>query len=204
MFSLLCKRCFRNCSGNKVIIGAKFLNIPQGNFYFSSKVGNQPVTVDENQWETIYHLPLIRLASAYNRVKKPYGLFTALAIPAAYGLEHASQLPPSAGMLVAIVGVTSCLTLALSSLAFENLVGFIYVNESNDKVKLAFINYWGERDDRIINMNDLILSWEQKKPIKLGFYQLILLHSDPKVKYKLLHRHGAIENSQAFAALFGE
>uniref|UniRef100_A0A1A9V3B1 Uncharacterized protein n=1 Tax=Glossina austeni TaxID=7395 RepID=A0A1A9V3B1_GLOAU len=72
MFSLLCKRCFRNCSGNKVIIGAKFANIPQGNFYFSTKVGNKPVPVEENQWETIYHLPLIRLASAYNRVKKPH------------------------------------------------------------------------------------------------------------------------------------
>lgn len=107
-------------------------------------------------------------------------------------------------MLVAIVGVTSCLTLALSSLVFKNLVGFIYVNESNDKLKIAFINYWGEREDRIINVNDLIPNWEQKKPHKLVFYQLILLHSDPKVKYKLLHRHGAIENPYAFATLFGE
>uniref|UniRef100_A0A1I8M0S4 Transmembrane protein 186 n=1 Tax=Musca domestica TaxID=7370 RepID=A0A1I8M0S4_MUSDO len=161
-------------------------------------------TNNEDEWRTIYRLPLIRLASAFNRVKIPYGVFNALSIPGAFALEQASQLPPSTATLFAAVGLTSWMTLSICSMLTKNLVGIMYLNDDNDKLKLAYIDFWGKRNDVVIDLDDLVPENEKKRPSKFDWYQTLTLYSNDKVKFKLLQRFGQVEDPEAFVAIFGE
>ncbi|XP_073812491.1 transmembrane protein 186 [Musca autumnalis] len=159
---------------------------------------------DADEWRTVYRLPLIRLASAFNRVKIPYGIFNAIAIPGAFAMEQASQLPASTATLVGAVGLTSWMTLSICSLLTKNLVGIIYINDDNDKLKVAYIDFWGKRNDVVIAVDDLVPESEKQKPSKFDFYQTLTLYSNDRVKFKLLQRFGQVEDPEAFVAIFGE
>ncbi|XP_061397783.1 transmembrane protein 186 [Musca vetustissima] len=165
---------------------------------------NNANNADADEWRTIYRLPLIRLASAFNRVKIPYGVFNAISIPVAFALEQASQLPASTATLVGAVGLTSWMTLSICSLLTKNLVGIIYINDNNDKMKLAYIDFWGNRNDVVIDLDDLMPESEKKRPSKFDFYQTLTLCSNDQVKYKLLQRFGQVEDPETFVAIFGE
>lgn len=161
-------------------------------------------TESSDEWRIIYRLPLIRLASAFNRVKIPYGLLNACVVPASFAMEYSAQLPSGTASLISAVGITSWLTLAIFSMAIQNLVGIMYVNDTNDRMKLAYVDYWGKRHDVSINLDDLVPEWEKEKPSKFNFYQTLTLFSNDKVKYKLLQRYGTIEDPETFASIFGE
>lgn len=157
-----------------------------------------------DEWRTIYHLPMIRLASAFNRVKIPYGILNAVVIPGAFAMEQATQLPPTTAMFISAVGVTTWMTLAICSYFVKNLVGFVYLNDNNDKLKLAYVDYWGKRCDIVIDLDDLVPESEKLKTSKFDFYQSLTFYSDEKMKYKLLQRFGSIEDREAFIAIFGD
>lgn len=159
---------------------------------------------NNDEWRIIYRLDLIRLASAFNRVKIPYGFLNGVTVPGAFALEQASHLPPSTSLLIAIVGLSSWCTLAICSFFIRNLIGIIYINDTGDKLKLAYVDYWGKRQDAFIDLDDLIPESEKAKPSKFDFYQTLCLYSDSKIKYKLLQRFGSIEDLQTFVAIFGE
>lgn len=162
-----------------------------------------PVNSDDEDWRIIYRLGLIRLASAFNRVKIPYGILNGVALPGAFALEQISQLPPSTSLLIATVGLSTWCTLAITSLFIKNLIGIIYVNDKGDKIKLAYVDYWGKRQDVCIDLDDIIPESEKAKPSKFDFYQSLCLYSDDKTKYKLLQRFGSIEDPETFVAIFG-
>ncbi|KAM7345503.1 transmembrane protein 186 [Cochliomyia hominivorax] len=162
------------------------------------------LTDNKDEWRIIYRLPLIRLASAFNRVKVPYGMLNGITLPAAFALEQASQLPPATATLIGVVGLTSWCTLAICSLFIRNLVGIIYINDNSDKLKLAYVDYWGKRHDVCVQLDDVIPEMEKSRPSKFDFYQTISLYSDDKVNYKLLQRFGNIEDLETFVAIFGE
>ncbi|XP_065368508.1 transmembrane protein 186 [Calliphora vicina] len=164
---------------------------------------NTPSTNDD-EWRIIYRLPLIRMASAFNRVKVPYGMLNGITIPAVFALEQASQLPPTTAVLVGAVGVTTWCTLAISSLFIRNLIGIIYINDNNDKLKLAYVDYWGKRHDVCVELADVVPEGEKSKASKFDFYQSLCLYSDDKVNYRLLNRFGMIEDPETFASIFGE
>ncbi|TMW53634.1 hypothetical protein DOY81_001271, partial [Sarcophaga bullata] len=173
--------------------------------YFNTKLQmatNSPASHVNNNynddWRIIYRLDLIRLASAFNRVKIPYGFLNGITVPGAFALEQASHLPPSTSLLIAIVGLSSWCTLAICSFFVRNLVGIIYINDTGDKLKLAYVDYWGKRQDACIDLNDLIPESEKAKPSKFDFYQTLCLYSDNKIKYKLLQRFGSIEDHRRF------
>lgn len=160
--------------------------------------------LSNDEWRTIYHLPLIRLASAFNRLKVPYGILNTAIIPVVFALEQSAQIPAPTAILVTTVGLTSWCTLAISSLFVRNLIGFVYINDNNDKLKLAYVDYWGKRNDVCVDLDDVIPENGKSKPSKLDFYQSLCLYSDKTVKYKLLTRFGRIDDLETFIAIFGE
>ncbi|XP_013114413.1 transmembrane protein 186 [Stomoxys calcitrans] len=158
---------------------------------------------ENNEWRSIYRLPLIPLASAFNRLKVPYAYLNVVVIPGAFALENASQLPPTTAILISSVGITTLLTLSICSYFIRNLVGIIYINDDNDKLKVAYVDYWGKRHDQVIELKDLVPENEKRRPAKQDFYQSLTLYSNDKVKYKLLQRFGHIEDPEVFVTLFG-
>lgn len=155
------------------------------------------------EWRTVYSMPGIRLVAALSRLKVYQAVITATGTPIVFALGSAGQLSTDALAIYAAIGVTGLITLTLASYASSNLVGFIYVNEEQDLLKLAYVDFWGRRQETLIETEDLLPSWEQGSPSRLRFVSPICLRSDSKRRYKLLNRFGHVSDRQLFEGLFG-
>lgn len=155
------------------------------------------------EWRTVYSMPGIRLVAAFSRLKVYQAVITAAGTPIVFALGSAGQLSTDALAIYAAIGVTGLITLTLASYASSNLVGFIYVNEEQDLLKLAYVDFWGRRQETLIETEDLLPSWEQGSPSRLRFVSPICLRSDSKRRYKLLNRFGHVSDRQLFEGLFG-
>ncbi|XP_067627655.1 transmembrane protein 186 [Eurosta solidaginis] len=155
-------------------------------------------------WITIYRLPLIRLVAGFQRLKIYQGSLTALAVPISFALSQADFVSSGAVVVIAAIGGTGLITLALCGIIARNIVGFIYVNEDCDKVKLAYVDYWGKRCHVIAALNDLDIDWGKEGPAAFNVYQNIPLYSDKKQEFKLILNYGIIEEPETFAGIFGE
>lgn len=155
------------------------------------------------EWRTVYSMPGIRLVAALSRLKVYQAVITAAGTPIVFALGSAGQLSTDALAIYAAIGVTGLITLTLASYAASNLVGFIYVNEEQDLLKLAYVDFWGRRQETLIETEDLLPSWEQGSPSRLRFVSPICLRSDSKRRYKLLNRFGHVSDRQLFEGLFG-
>lgn len=155
------------------------------------------------EWRTVYSMQGIRLVAALSRLKVYQAVITAAGTPIVFALGSAGQLSTDALAIYAAIGVTGLITLTLASYASSNLVGFIYVNEEQDLLKLAYVDFWGRRQETLIETEDLLPSWEQGSPSRLRFVSPICLRSDSKRRYKLLNRFGHVSDRQLFEGLFG-
>ncbi|EDW90651.2 transmembrane protein 186 [Drosophila yakuba] len=156
------------------------------------------------EWRTVYSLPSIRIVAAFSKLKVYQAAVTAAGTPIVFALGSAGQLSTDALAIYAAVGVTGLITLTLASYAASNLVGFVYVNEQQDLLKLAYVDFWGRRQEALVDTDDVLPSWEQGSPSRLRFVSPICLRSDPKRRYKLLNRFGHVSDPQLFEGLFGD
>ncbi|XP_033155904.1 transmembrane protein 186 [Drosophila mauritiana] len=156
------------------------------------------------EWRTVYSMPGIRLVASLSRLKVYQAVLTTAGTPLVFALSSAGQLSTDALAIYAAIGVTGLVTLTLASYAASNLVGFIYVNEQQDLLKLAYVDFWGRRQEALVETDDLLPSWEQGSPSRLRFVSPICLRSDPKRRYKLLNRFGHVSDPQLFEGLFGD
>ncbi|XP_036334564.1 transmembrane protein 186 [Rhagoletis pomonella] len=157
-----------------------------------------------NEWLTIYRLPLIRLAAGFQRLKIYQGGLTALALPITIGLSELGQVSPNSVAIVGVIGASGLLTLSLCSLVVRNVVGFMYINEERDKVKVAYVNYWGKRCEAVVDINDLDVDWTKVRPTVFNLYQKIRLYSNKNQSFKLLMNYGVVVEPEIFTEIFGE
>ncbi|XP_017040806.1 transmembrane protein 186 isoform X2 [Drosophila ficusphila] len=156
------------------------------------------------EWRTVYSLPSIRFVAAISKLKVYQTVLTAAGMPIVFALGNAGQLSTDALAIYSAVGISGLVTLTLASYAAANLVGFIYVNEQQDLIKLAYVDFWGRRQESLLETEDLLPSCEQASPSRLRFVSPICLRSDPKKRYKLLNRFGQVSDPQLFEGLFGD
>ncbi|XP_022228888.2 transmembrane protein 186 [Drosophila obscura] len=157
-----------------------------------------------SEWRTIYSLPSIRLVAAFNKLKIYQAALTAAGAPIAFALGQAGHVATDALGIYSAIGVSGLITLTLASYAATNLVGFIYINEQQDMLKLAYVDFWGRRVETLVETDDLLPSWERGSTSRLRFVLSITLRSDAQRRYKLLNRFGNIADRQLFEGLFGD
>ncbi|KAH8372835.1 hypothetical protein KR009_006113 [Drosophila setifemur] len=156
------------------------------------------------EWRTVYSLPAIRLVAALSRLKVYQASLTAAGLPIAFALGQAGQLTMDALSIYAAVGVSGLATLTVVSFAAKNLVGFIYVNEQQDLLKLAYVDFWGRRKESLVDIKDLLPSSDQESSTRLRFVTPIRLRSSPDKRFNLLSRFGHVSDPQLFEGLFGD
>ncbi|KAH8299440.1 hypothetical protein KR044_001459, partial [Drosophila immigrans] len=155
-------------------------------------------------WRPIYHLPSIRWVAAFNRLKMYQAAVTAAATPLAFTLTQAGQVSGDALGICASIGVSGLITLSLGSYVASNVIGYIYINDQEDRLKLAYVDFWGRRQEAMVDIEDILPDWELKRTTRLGFYQPICLRTDKKQRFKLLQRFGVITDPLIFEGLFGQ
>ncbi|XP_034107685.1 transmembrane protein 186 [Drosophila albomicans] len=155
-------------------------------------------------WRPIYQLPLIRWIAAFNRLKNYQAAVTLAATPLAFTLSQAGQVSGEAIGICASLGVSGLITLSLGSYLTSNIIGFIYINDQQDQLRLAYVDFWGRRQEALVDIEDILPDWELKRTTRLGFYQPICLRTDKKQRFKILQRFGVITDPLIFEGLFGQ
>ncbi|XP_037952187.1 transmembrane protein 186 [Teleopsis dalmanni] len=119
-------------------------------------------TTFKSRWETIYQLPIIRAASVVSQIKTYQGIATAISVPISYAFEQAVLFPTNTCLVVTIIGASGLITLTLFSLVIRNLIGFIYINSEEQKIKFAYLDFWGKRKERIADVSAIEVNNEEK------------------------------------------
>ncbi|XP_017077116.1 transmembrane protein 186 isoform X2 [Drosophila eugracilis] len=156
------------------------------------------------EWRILYRLPAIRVVAAMSKLKIYQAVLTVAGTPIVFGLGSSGQISTDALAIYGAVGISGLVTLTLASYFASNLVGLVYVNEEQNLIKLAYVDFWGRRKEALVDTGDLLPSWEQGSPSRLRFISPICLRSDPKKRYKLLNRFGQVSDPQLFEGLFGD
>lgn len=97
-------------------------------------------------------------------------------------------------------GITGTISLSLYSFFSANLIGIVYKNTSDNRVRISHIDFWGRRKNDDCNVNDIL---SDPIELKYGVYLPVTLSSSAK-QYKLLPFYGEVTNSQVFSEIFGE
>lgn len=83
--------------------------------------------------------------------------------------------------------------MSLASLPFRNLIGFLYISEDNKLIKIASLDFWGQRKDRIIDADDWIPLYDMPPKFTDQLYRTPKLSDG--TKYKLVMKYGKIINA---------
>ncbi|XP_055917036.1 transmembrane protein 186 [Eupeodes corollae] len=166
---------------------------------------------EKEKWSEIYRLPLIRLASAFNKLKVYQAIVTAIGTPTVIALEQAGHLDPNFGLAFGTLGITGVLTLSVCSLPIRQLIGFIYINEKDDKIKLGYVDFWGRRQHHVMDVQDILPPWEmpeRKINLKIldeiNLYQSVINRQDESQSFKLLNRFGVVREPERYIRVFGD
>ncbi|XP_049532890.1 transmembrane protein 186 [Anopheles darlingi] len=154
-----------------------------------------------DNWHTIYHFPSIMITASVKRLKYYPTIVTAVSVPVSIALAYANIWSMTTAEIVGAIGLTSTMTLSLFSLLTNNLIGFVYCDETQSKVKISFLNAKGKRQDRVYSVDDLVPRSELPRSL-LKLYFPVKNHENSDV-YKLVHRYGEIYDVQTFDKVFG-
>lgn len=157
----------------------------------------------QENWSEIYRLPIIRLTSAFNKLKIYQAFLTVAGTPLALALEQAGHLDPNVGFIFGTLGITGVLTLSLCSWPLQKLIGFIYINKDNDKVKVDYVDFWGRRQHTILAIEDILMPWEIPER-RINLYQSVTNREDESQSFKLIHRFGVVQDVEKFVRIFGD
>lgn len=190
-----------------------------------SLIQNRNASSTTNDWKQVYKFPFIRGLAAFQKwVICPFKLrimscrftyfrlkiyqlsFTILVTPTCYILEQFSdQLPAQTWIVALYIGISGTFTLAAASQAFKNTVGFIYMsNENPDMLKFSFMDFWGKRCDKQIELHEVMPFTELPgKSLTNALFTGLRFYNNEMPQLKLVHKHGGISDLDGFTRIFG-
>lgn len=83
---------------------------------------------------------------------------------------------------------------------FRRLVGFLYVDPARENIKMGYLTFGGNREDKVLKIDDLKTFSETQK-FTFQPFRTVGTYSD-KTKYKLIDLGGIIKRDD-FELLFG-
>jgi hypothetical protein len=152
----------------------------------------------KENWEPIYRYPNIKTISTVAKLKNYQLVGSVVGLPIVLSLDFFDPFVYCYSAVVALV------TLSIASYAVRNTIGFIYVNKTNkDLIRFAFINFYGNRDDLEVKIEDITpFSELPKRPTDKLYTKLTLANQQHALK--LISREVEVMNSIEFMRVFGE
>lgn len=157
----------------------------------------QKENLKSKEWEPIYKFRYIQSLASVNKTKILVAAFTGLAVPVSF------ITPIIEPLVVASVGVSLVTTLAIVSYAFRNTVGFMYTNQRHpDKVKFAYLDFWGTRKDVEMKIEDVIPFSELQRSVFDPWFTILQFYSGHH-QMKLFYKFGGVSDVNEFSKVFG-
>lgn len=174
---------------------------------FYRKCGTKPD--DQNResnsvvegYKAIYKFPAIRNLSAFNRLKIYHTVATFLSVPACFILASEGLIDPEYPMAAAQIGSSIAAFLFITSIVTNRYVGFIYFNEKKDTVKIAYVDYWGNRKEKEVKASDIVPLSDLSTSFIHHVYKPVLLYSGEK-HLKISSKYGVIIDKEKYNKIF--
>lgn len=152
---------------------------------------------NSNEWKSIYKFRYIQSLASANKSKIIVAAFTGIAVPISFAI------PMVEPVVVASVGLSLVTTLSLVSFAFRNTIGFMYTKQSRpDEVKFAYLDFWGNRKDIELKIEDVVPFSELPKNVLDPWCTIVQFYSGHE-KMKLFYKLGGVSDLNEFCKVFG-
>lgn len=95
-------------------------------------------------------------------------------------------------------GITGTITLCIFGIFSAKTIGIVYVNPAIKKIRFAYVDFWGQRQNQDLTLEELVSTDEKRM---FGTYTVIKT-STPAGSLKLLP-YGDITDPGVFFLIFG-
>lgn len=137
-------------------IASKSLNFNYRNLS-SEKAQTSSMKALEENFKPIYRFPKIKIAAAVNKLKNYQAIITTLGVPITY------FACPEVIVEFGYTGGSLMIALCIASFITKGSIGAVYVDKKNsDRVRIAYIDFWGSRKDIELNVEDIQPIYETK------------------------------------------
>ncbi|CAH0563683.1 unnamed protein product [Brassicogethes aeneus] len=145
----------------------------------------------ESKFVPVYQFPYIRAISAINRLKIYHTAFSAAALPISIALASEHVVPNDTVWFAGCIGISGIITLYSIGYLSQRFVGIIYYDESRKVAKYSYLDFWGNRKNKEIPVEDIIPISELPVSTFDGLY-LTLRQFSCKETYKFSLKFGII------------
>ena len=180
-------------------VACRRLTWPIRPFQTSSLTHKQPTDLED--FTKVFHFPHVVTLARFQRVKIALTAASVALSPLIYfndlGVEETSNL----------IGVIwfSCGTLLAFGEFFRKVVGILYMDKRERRVRVAHINFWGKRQDFIVNLDDIKFITDTGTR-KDDIYWAMQFHKEAGTRspMRISTRYGGIEDPRLFRLIFGQ
>lgn len=160
------------------------------------KIQSSLAKQDTQQFKMVYRFPYIVHARLICRLKLYQTAFVVT-------LTGASLVTQANIVLPLVVCSISLGMLAIMGEYFRRLIGIIYVDPVNDKVKISHLDFWGNRKDLILSVNDVIPIIDAGEN-PADFYVKVRFNDKKQPPLYMTIKHGLVIDKDLFHRVVGE
>lgn len=160
---------------------------------------SQPTTRTSEElknFKPVYQLPYIVHARVLCRLK----LYQTAVVLCLTGASVATQADLFFPLTVCTVSLTM---LSIMGEFFRKLIGILYVNPATDEVRIAHLNFWGNRKEIIRSINDIVPPSDIGENISDAFVKFKFVDKSTPNLY-LSVKYGRILDKDLFQRVIGE
>lgn len=154
----------------------------------------------DDQFIPIYKIPHMKFFISLNRMKRYQLLGLFCWIPMCFSLNMLSYLNSEEVICASLIGLGLTAGLHIASwIISNNLVVFVYISEDDQRCRMSYISYWGNREELYCNIEDI-------RPIEFSKLSLLnhkIILEDSSIKLKIITRNSTILNNAKFRKVFG-
>ncbi|RWS10445.1 cell death protein 3-like protein [Dinothrombium tinctorium] len=157
---------------------------------------------DEEKWKAIYKLRPINHGRFIVRLKLFQTVFVSILTPFSIYSYYINEITLNECMAAIGVASFALVMLYIYGNLFQKLIGFVYVNEANTKVKFAHLTFWGQRKDDIYDVKEIIPLSDCNDRLN-DLICKVQTTRDLQAKYFISLRHGNVLDEDKFLKTFG-
>ncbi|CAL8333813.1 unnamed protein product [Lota lota] len=152
-------------------------------------------------YSTIYHLPHITLLRAVSRLKLLQTGITVAILPPVYYLYFTGELSYFLVSYSTGVAALAGVMLYTASHFLRKVVGTMYLNSSQDTLKVAHLTFWGRRANVFLPVSDVMTMGDTGDSLTEPVLRL-KRYSNAQTMYFSLS-YGRVVDKRAFQKVFG-
>jgi len=156
------------------------------------------------EYSLIFDFEKIKAVSRFNRTKMQMTFLTGVGCPLVMMVQQLGYITPSTAGSFAFAGCFLTLFLHSVGFLFNNTIGYIYLKDDGESVKISYVGYWGHR----VNMDTKIDDIHPVNDLPTRFFDNPWYHrvclTNSKKTYKMYLTVSQVLDKDVFTTIFGK